>query len=104
MEKSDNFHVAVMQKVNELAGRWGIKPYNFVATFEQSDKEMASVLAFDNSFMNSATAEELKKYSNMLTDLGIYQHAEKRLVGSDETIYEALEKALKFAPKQRLLN
>lgn len=91
----DNCDVAVLNKVNELAARHGIKPFDFVATFRtQSDKDDAPfMLHYESPPFN----EELwPRYQRMLKDVGVSEGG--TLVGSEQDIYEALERAIEVAP------
>ena len=96
----DNIDVAVFCKVNELAERYGLKPYDFVASFAPNgvepkpDEDHHFVLAFDAPANGSATME--KRFDKMLDAIGIGD--DLGLSGTEVQIIDALDKAL--APRQ----
>lgn len=93
----DNFEVAVLAKVNELAGRHGIKPYEFVATFASLDREDGRLeyrLRFEAGDLDS------KPFDRLLTALGV-PPGEGELTGSASAIYDALESAIAKSPRVR---
>lgn len=93
----DNLEVAVLTKVNDLAGRYGIKPYEFVATFASlylEDGRHGYRLRFEAGDLDS------KPFDRLLTTLGVAP-GEGELTGSAEGIYEALEAAIAVSPRFR---
>lgn len=90
----DNFDVAVLSRANELAGRYGFKPYDFVATFQLHEEHGRRQwqLRYESGNLDDP------KFSKMLDSLGIPDGV---LSGSAESIYEALDNALAKAPKPR---
>jgi len=99
----DNQNVAVLSRVNELAERHGLKPYDFVATskFEEDDTGISQhVLEFEVPAQGNALREE--RYDRMLKDIGIVQGDRAVLRGDAATIIDALDNALQLAPRQRL--
>lgn len=98
----DNQDVAVLTRVNELAERHGLKPYDFVATFkiEEGTKGITHVLEFEVPAQGNALREE--RYDRMLKDIGIGQGDEAVLKGDTATIIDALDTALQLAPRPRL--
>jgi len=99
----DNHNVAVLSRVNELAERHGLKPYDFVATskFEEDDTGISQhVLEFEVPAQGNALREE--RYDRMLKDIGILQGDRAVLRGDAATIIDALDNALQLAPRPRL--
>jgi hypothetical protein len=99
----DNLDLAVLSRVNELAERHGLKPYDFVATtkYEADAKgETRYVLDFEMPAYGNALREE--RYGRMLKDLGIVPGDRAALSGEPATIIDALDKALQLAPRPRL--
>ena len=94
----ENLSVAVMTAVNELAGRHGIKPYEFVAVLDTKlDHPTDIELRFE-----STPDQNVPAFDRMLEDLGVPHAGDDmpRLRGSEETIYRSLERALEKAPKR----
>lgn len=93
----DNMEVAILSKVNELAGRYGYKPYEFVATYQSLDVDDGKHeyrLRYESGPLDG------KQFDKMLDSLGL--HGENTaLIGSDEMIYDALEAAIAKAPRPR---
>jgi len=98
----DNQDVAVLTRVNELAERHGLKPYDFVATFksEEAAKGITHVLEFEVPARGNALREQ--RYDPMLNDIGINQGHEAVLKGDTATIIDALDNALQLAPRPRM--
>ena len=95
----DNIDVAVLTKVNELAERYGLKPYNFVATFKHDGKE-SYVLDFECPASGNGLREE--RYDKMLTAIGIAPGQDSAmLTGNPGQIIDALDNALEHAPRPR---
>jgi len=95
----NNCESAILDKVNELAERWGIKPYDFIATVGKDADGHNMVLTFESQA--DATHHMLDSFCKMLVDLHVPDD-DNRLVGSGEGIYKAIEHALECAPKHRL--
>lgn len=94
----ENFSVATMNLVNELADRFGLKPYDFVATVRtQTGPPFAAELRFESE----PSATQAAAFRRMLRALGVaeVEHNAPRLVGSEASIYQALESALEQAPR-----
>ena len=95
----DNVDVAVLTKVNELADRHGLKPYDFVATFGWKEAAHTHVLNFECPASGSSRRE--KRFDNMLTAIGITVTDKADLSGRPEQIIDALDNALEHAPRTR---
>lgn len=96
----DNIDIAILNKVNELAGRYGIAPYEFVATV-QSAETAEVVLAFEGRAPTDP--ERARRYFTMIESIGIqdpHRPFGPTLSGSAEEIWNALDRALQFAPKK----
>jgi hypothetical protein len=94
----DNNDVAILTKLNDLAERRGLKPYDFVAETRWDESRQNYTLAFEVPAQGSALREE--RYGKMLTDLGITSDSSS-LSGPTETIIDALDHALSRTPKPR---
>lgn len=93
----DNVTVAIFTKLNELAARHGLKPYDFVAVQKDgSGREI--VLDFEVHPAGNTRKEE--RYDKMLRVLGIVADGHV-LQGEAHEIIDALDKALQRAPKSR---
>ncbi len=97
----DNQDVAVLSRVNELAERHGLKPYDFVATskVEEDGGRITHVLEFEVPARGNALREE--RFNRMLKDIGIVPSDRAVLKGDTATIIDALDNALQLAPRPR---
>lgn len=95
----DNVDVAVFTKLNELADRHGLKPYDFVATFSWKEVAHSHVLNFECPASGNALREE--RFDNMLSAIGITVTDKADLRGRPEQIIDALDNALERAPRTR---
>jgi hypothetical protein len=93
----DNLEVAVLTKLNDLADRYGLKPYDFVATFKHGAKSW--ILEFECPASGNDLREE--RYDKMLTAIGITSGDRAALKGDAAKIIDALDNALDFAPRSR---
>ena len=93
----DNADIAVLTKVNDLAERYGLKSYDFVATFKRNGR--AYILDFESPVSGNDLREE--RFDKMLTAIGITVTDRAVLEGSPETIIDALDNALEHAPRPR---
>lgn len=98
----DNQDFAVFAKVNELAERRGLKPYDFVATFtrDKSDDNIHSVYELHFEVPASGNGLREERFDKMLTDLGI-PTGTGHLKGTTESIIDALDHALSKSPRAR---
>ena len=66
----DNQDVAVFTRLNDLAQRHGLKPYDFVASFMPEDKDQGTtyVLTFEVPASGNALREE--RFDKMLASIG----------------------------------
>lgn len=94
----DNIYIAILLKVNELASRYGIKPYEFVATIHNRTDDDNLTLQYEIPVSGDQSKE--LRFNQMLDQVGIgdTNHA---LSGSDQQIIDALDNALHLAPKRR---
>jgi hypothetical protein len=96
----DNINVAILTKLNELAERYGVRPYDFVASvYDSSDPRVPqdqAGLIFDAYPSRDRAKEE--RLDRMLDDLGA---PDGNLIGTDEQIIDALDCALSKAPRKR---
>jgi hypothetical protein len=102
MQRSlDNVDIAILSKLNDLAERRGLKPYDFVAVYGLEGSELKDwVLRFEEPVRGNNLREE--RYGKMLRDLGIDPLAESiELKGTPQTIVDALDHALSISPKPR---
>jgi hypothetical protein len=95
----DNYAVAVLTKVNELADRHGLKPYDFVATFKWDENAQDGILDFESPAQGNALREE--RYKKMIADIGITVTDRAVLIGDEAQIIDALDNALNIAPRTR---
>ena len=97
----DNVNVVVLSKVNELAERYGLKPYHFVATFKHGAKGWT----LDLECPASGNAVREERFDTMLQAIGITPGNDKGaiLTGDTAKIINALDNALEHAPRPRRL-
>ena len=93
----DNCDIAIMTKLNDLAERHGLKPYDFVAAIKWNEPEENHVLDFEWPADGNALREE--RFGKMLHDLGVVVGDSAELKGSPKHIVDALDHALSIAPK-----
>ena len=93
----DNVAVAILTKVNDLADRYGLKPYDFVAMFKHEEKDGKLDWVLNYEAPASGNAAKVEKFDKMLDTLGIKQDSAIR--GSVEQIVDALDQALELAPR-----
>jgi hypothetical protein len=90
----DNITVAVLTKVNHLAERYGLKPYDFVAEYHPSASADESELCFTVAPQSESKQKILE---NLMDALGV--NKDGTLSGTDQTIIDALDNAVRRAPK-----
>lgn len=90
----DNITVAVLARVNHLAERYGLKPYDFVAEYHPSASPHESELCFT---VAPQLESKQKILENMMDALGV--NDDGVLLGTDQKIIDALDNATRRAPK-----
>lgn len=101
----DNQDFAVYSKLNELAERRGLKPYDFTAQLRHVDGGTWS-LAFDPVHVEDerrrrSEGERLEaRLDTMMRDLGVNDDGE--LIGTTDQIIDALDRALSRSPCPRI--
>lgn len=93
----ENCHIAILTRVNDLADRFGLKPYEFVAVLDNTRDEY---IALRYEVPVSGDAAKERRFSGMLQLLGVGDESNE-LRGDYIELVEALDKALQLAPKQR---
>jgi hypothetical protein len=93
----DNQDVAVLTKLNELAERHGLKPYDFLANLKPADESYT--LDFEIPASGNNLREE--RYEKMLNGLGIGNNDKASVTGEMSYIIDAIDNALKIAPRRR---
>jgi hypothetical protein len=107
-DMNNNVAIAIMMKVNELASRYGVEPYDFVAVlkYEKAPEPALggvlastgrSVLAYE---VPPSDPSQLERFELMLETLGASNDT-GLLVAEDEQIIKALNHALQVAPRGR---
>lgn len=95
----DNIDVAILTRLNDLAERRGLKPYDFVATVQWNESTQEHALCFEMPASGNALREE--RFDKMLHDLGIVITDRAELKGSPKTIMDALDHALSITAQPR---
>jgi len=93
----DNVTIAILTKVNELADRFGIKPYDFVAVIDNDHKNF-TVLRYEVPVSGEPT--KVARFDKMLDLVGLGETTHE-LKGTNAQIIDALDNALQFSPKKR---
>lgn len=107
MQIWNNVSIGILNKVNELASKYGLEPTDFVTEFKnelapnpalggQLDDTGRSVLEYTILPEQPAKRE---RFEQMLETLGA---KEGTLIAEDSEIMQALNKALELAPRARL--
>ena len=94
----DNISIAIFVKVNELADRHGLKPYEFVAAIHEHAEGDKLILRYDVPVSGDPTKEA--RFGKMLDQLGVSDTSHD-LAGTDQQIIDALDHALHLAPRRR---
>lgn len=95
-------------RVNELASRYGLEPYDFVAVYKEETapnpalggKLDATGLSELSYPILPSNPSKLERFELMLETLGVSNDS-GAMIGSDEQIVKALNKALEVAPRNR---
>lgn len=95
-----NYDVAIMNMLNELGGRYGLKPYDFSAVVCSRDERPHGIEVRFESAPNDDNKEAA--LDRMLTSLGIPNDPDQapRISGSEADVYNIIEAALQRAPRQ----
>ena len=95
----DNIDVAILTKLNCLAERYGLKPYDFVASLEprfKNGKADGTILTFEVFPLEPLNQN---RFQELLDALGVDKSGQ--LSGNDSKIVDALDTALSLAPNSR---
>lgn len=90
-----NQDIAVLTKLNDLAERRGLKPYDFIAV--AGFKDDAYILNFEMPASGNALREE--RFQRMLNDLGIVVGDSATLTGTPEVVIDRIESAIAMTPR-----
>jgi hypothetical protein len=93
-----NAEVAILMRVNELAERYGLKPYDFGAEVRCDVEEDKTILMF--GWTPDANTREGTQFFQMVDRIGVGKTT-GILEGTDKEIINALDSALQRAPKRR---
>ena len=95
MTELTNIEIAILQRVNELAARHGLKPTDFVAVYRSRPGGEPSALEFE-----TVDARVERPFVRMANALGLGPE-DGQLEGTDEQLLNALDAALAIAPRPR---
>lgn len=92
---TDNWEVAIFTRLNELAERHGLSPFDFSASLSRDGKGH-SMLIF-----HVVPDEEIptERFTRLLAGLGITDDDTLHIEGTDEQIYDTLTWAIQNAPR-----
>jgi hypothetical protein len=98
MDHLDNYYLAVMAALNELAERHGIAPYEFCAHVRNAPILSPSPITVTFDTPPSGT----DSYSRMLSSLGLSLTQEEpvQLVGTERHVWDTIQAALARAPRR----
>lgn len=107
-DMNDNVAIAIMIKVNELASRYGMEPYDFVAVLKHErfpnpalggalDTTGRTILAYE---VPPSDPSKLERFELMMETIGASNDT-GLLIAEDEKIIKALNHALEVAPRAR---
>jgi hypothetical protein len=108
MKTVNNVEIGIMMRVNELASRYGLEPFDFIAEYKDETVLTGSLSGEPEPTGNSVLSypilprnpSKLERFELMLETLGISNDS-GAMIGSDEQIVKALNKALEVAPRNR---
>ncbi|MBX3442132.1 MAG: hypothetical protein KF774_06975 [Planctomyces sp.] len=93
----DNIDFAVLSRIQELGERFGLKPYDFVATLDHSPEARGMGVTFA---IHAETGEpQRQRAKQMLEAIGVGNDG--ILQGGEQAVIDALDHALSIAPKSR---
>lgn len=91
----DNIDFAVLDRLDQLAARYGIKPYDFVATLDHS--RIAGGMGLTFVVPAETSHEAASRVNAMLKGLGV--RTDSRLGGGERHLIDVLDSALLNAPR-----
>jgi|HubBroStandDraft_1064217.scaffolds.fasta_scaffold1133148_1 hypothetical protein len=92
----DNIDIAILHRLNDLADRYGIKPYEFVASLERSRGSDGCAVTF--AIPGETRAAQMQRVRQMYSSLGVDGNG--TLGGGEIVILDAIDHALQIAPKR----
>jgi hypothetical protein len=111
----DNFQVALLANVNELASRFGLKPYEFEASYQtfsrdapvlhiavRSKKEQQALKGLAEHLGMEWSGGETNQLSRMTNNSREYEGQYMLKGKDDKEIYDAVEKAITTAPAKKV--
>ena len=105
---NNNVNVAIMNKVNELAARYGIEPYEMLVCLRhetQLDAQTGLHEMTDKSILQVEwLPDDRSKFERcelMLETIGVSLETDQ-FIGTDEQILKALDQGLAVAPRARV--
>lgn len=98
----DSIEIALLTKLNDLADRYGVKPFEFLARIRSSYQHKMT-LEVENPF--PLDLDQADRFMSMLGDIGLETIESEKIAvlkGSAEEIWQALDNALQHAPRKRI--
>ena len=98
-----NHQIAILNRVNELGERFGLRPEDFLASLEDDAVTAHYFLSFDGpSGIGGANARRMREqFDKMLSCLGL-EDEDGIISGREGHVIETLDNALQRAPKPRM--
>ena len=96
--RMDNIDFAVLSKIQELTNRFGIRPYDFIATLDHSPEVGGMGVKFEIPVETSESQEA--RVREMLQIIGV--DGDRVLKGGEIAVIDTLDNALEMAPRARI--
>lgn len=97
---TSNQEVAILMRLNELAERWGLRPYDFYACLDSLLENGLQVLDFE---IGPKEPEKKDRFLKMLAQLQI-SASDWHYEGTTKQIIDLLDRAIQVAPSGRILS
>lgn len=91
----DSIDIAILTRINDLAARYGVKPYEFVATLDHSLEVSGMGVKF--VVPGETGPRQEAKVKKMLESIGVDDMGV--LKGGEKAVIDAIDAAFNVAPK-----
>lgn len=98
-----NHLIAILNKVNELGERFGLKPEDFLATLEDNEAAADFYLRYDgpSGIGGEDAKRKREQFDKMLSCLGL-ENEDEIISGYEADVIGVLDDALRRAPRSRV--
>ena len=94
----NNVELAILSMVNELAGRYGLSPCEFIARIRSNPETGECTLCYESPVFGDVRRE--KRFLDMM-ESAVGSASSSELTGELDHIYGAINNAIRSAPRQR---